>query len=136
VTILCIRGFCDFVLLVGLLAGGQLYYQPDVVGLNLCVMCGAAAPESAAFYAAVYDYIPLFRVGQGTDRLHQPAAATGAVAGEVVDMQRPEAKGAVIPRGVAERPDFCPASGADKAGVIFGKALGFHICPPGLPAVK
>ena len=97
-----------------------------IVGLDLCLMGGAVAVKLAAFCAFVDDNVALFGVGLGGDGLHKTAALAGTVAGIYIEMLRPQAKGAVVSRGVAEGLNLPPAVLADEGIVIFGEKLCFH----------
>ena len=90
------------------------------------VIGGAAAGNGAADGAAVDDDEPPAGVRLGADRLHQPAAGVGAVAGVDVHVERPEAERAMVARGVAERGDLAAAMRADETAVVFGKPFLFH----------
>ena len=90
-------------------------------------MGGAVAVDLAALGAFVNDDVALFGVGLGGDRLHKPLALARAVARIYIEMLRPQAKGAMISRGIAEGLNLFAAMLADEGVVIFGKKLGFHI---------
>ena len=95
--------------------------EGDVVGLNFGFVCGFIAAEGAASGAAVGDDKAAARVGFGESGLHLPAAVGGTVAGIFVEMEGPEAEGAVIAGGIAEGEHLAPAVGAHKAAVVFRK---------------
>ena len=78
----------------------KAYQQFQIVGLDFCLVCGTVAVNFTATCAFVYDNVALFCVCYHLDRLHRRATFTGTVAGIYVDVQRPEAKGAVVARGV------------------------------------
>ena len=93
-------------------------------------MGGAVAVDLAAFRAFVDDDVALFGVGLGGDGLHQTLTQAGAVAGIYIEVLRPEAKRAVVSRGIAEGLNLAPAVLADEGVVIFGEKLCFHCgCP-------
>ena len=99
----------------------KLDYKPHVIVLGALV-----ASYLRAFFALVNDYVPLFRVGDGTYRAEYTAAVGRAVARIDIEMQRAKAVWAVIARGVSERGHLLAAGGTDKSAVIFGKAFVFH----------
>src|SRR5688500_16672235 len=73
----------------------------------------------AAGRAPVHDLPSLARLLHQPDRLHGLPALTGPVAGQLVDMQRPQAVGAVVPVvpvGVGRH--GCRAVHAREAGVL------------------
>ena len=84
------------VLLLSVLACCQLDKQVDVVGLDACLVRGAAALFSTAFGAFVRNDISLFEVGDDKDRLHQTKALASAVAGVFINMYRPQAEGTMV----------------------------------------
>jgi hypothetical protein len=108
-------------------ARGQLDQKLDAVGLYLCLVGGAVAVKLAAFCAFMDHDIALFGVGLGGDGLHKTAALACAVAGVYIEMLRPQTKGAVVSRGVAQGLNLPPAVLADEGIVIFGEKLCFHI---------
>ena len=89
-------------------------------------MGGAVAVKLSALGASVNDDESLFGIGLCADRLHLPLAFAGAVSGIDVYVERPEAKGAVIAGGVAQRFHFFSAVCADKAVVIFCESFLLH----------
>jgi hypothetical protein len=102
------------------------YEQFHTVGLILCLMRGAVAVELTAFGASVNNNVALSRVGLNADRFHFPLAFAGAISGVDVYVKRPQAKGTVIARGVAQGVHLLAAMRADKAVVIFCKSLLLH----------
>ena len=92
-------------------------------------MSGAAAVDLAAFLTAVNDHVAFSCVYLHADRLKGTAAIRGAVAGIDIQMERPEAEGAVVTRAVAERLDLLAAVGAREARIVFGKPFLFHKAP-------
>jgi hypothetical protein len=92
----------------------EAYDKPDVV-----VGGSPAASNIAALCAAVGDYIAFPGIRLGFHRLHQSATSAGPVARVDVDMKRPKAVWAVVPRGVAEGSNGAPAAGAGKTAVVF-----------------
>ena len=90
-------------------------------------MRGLVSYYGTASVAFVYDDIPLLRVRLCLDRTENTAAVVGSVTGVDIHVQRAEAEGAVVARGVAERKDLLAAALADEAVVVFGESLVFHI---------
>ena len=104
--------------------------KTHAVGLGFCLVGGAVAVKLAAFGTAVNDHVSLSRVGLHADRLHRSAALVGAIPGIDVHVQGPQAKRAVVARGVAQGQDLFSAMRANKAAVVFGKAFLFHVFHP------
>lgn len=92
----------------------QLNDELHIVGLAFRFMRRLVAPDGTAFCASVNDDKSLFAVRQCGNGLHKTAAVGGSVAGVYIEMNRPQAKRAVIPRGVAERLNLPAAMSADK----------------------
>ena len=81
------------------LARRQTDEKRAIVGLNLCVICGAVASKLTAFGATVGDHVAVTGIGLGSNGLHRTAASVCTVAGIDVNVERPEAERAVIARG-------------------------------------
>ena len=79
------------------------------------------AAKLTAFGTFVDDDKAAARVGLHTQRHHFAAAVRGAVPGVDVKMKRPQAKGTVVARAIAEGLDLAAAVGADKGGVVLVK---------------
>ncbi len=105
---------------------GQLDYEFYVIGLNGCVLRCAAAALLAALLTAVDYYVSSARIGLGTNGTELASAFICSVAGVLVDVKRPKAKRAVIPRGIAQRLYFFAAMGANKARIVLFEAFCFH----------
>ena len=73
----------------------------------------------AALLALVEDYIPLLGVVDYLYRLHLSPALAGAVTGIYVKVERPQTKGTMVARGVAQGLDLTSAMRADKSVVVF-----------------
>src|SRR5690606_25959493 len=93
----------------------------EVVGLDRVRQRRLVAPDLAAAAAAVHDHPALLPGELGPDRLHDPAAVVGAVAGVHVDVQRAEAGGAVV--AVAPAPQRLHLGAALAAGEGLVRAL-------------
>jgi hypothetical protein len=78
------------------IACGKLDKKRYLIGLHLCVVCGAVSSYRSAFFAFMNDYISLFRVGQNLYGTKLTVTFLGSVAGIYVNVQRPKAKRAVI----------------------------------------
>ena len=100
--------------------------QIHIVGLNLCFVSSLVPYYLAAFVAAVDNYISAFSVGFGFYRAKNSAAAVSSVTRVNVYMQRREAEGTMVSRGVTERENFFAAIYTDEAGIVFLKSLVFH----------
>ena len=109
--------------------GGQTDEEGAVIGLNFGVVSGAVTAELAAFGTAMDDDIAVavLDVGLGADRLQFTAAGVGTVTGVDVNVERPEAKRAVVARGVAEREDLFSAVCTNKAAIVFCESFLFHV---------
>ena len=104
-----------------MLGGGQGNEKRKIV-LLLAVtrVCGGAVAASlAADLAFVCDDIAAAGIRLGKDRAHRTPTGIFAVSGHNIHMERPEAKGAMVARGIAERLDLAAAVGTDKARIIF-----------------
>ena len=93
-------------------------------------MRGAVPSDLSAHGASVDDHKSSTRVGFHADRFHLPTALVCAIPGVDVHVQRPQAKGAMIARGIAQRNHFLSAMRANKTVVIFRKSLLFHVSTP------
>ena len=98
-----------------------------VVGLNLRLVRRLVAVNLAAFRAFVQDDVPLFRVCNNLYGVHDAVAFAGSVARVNIYVERAEALGAVVARGVAQGLYLEAAVGADKAVIVFCEKLLFHI---------
>ena len=120
------NSLCILNLLKFEICAGQLYEQFHAVGLDLCFVGRLISVELAALGAFVNDDISLFGICDYLDRLHWRAAFAGAVTGIYINVERPEAEGAVIARGVAQGLDLLAAMCANKSVIIFCKSFLFH----------
>ncbi len=93
-------------------------------------ICRPVSAERAADGATVVDNVSFFCVRLGRYRFHQPAALAGAVAGQLIQMAAPQAKGAVIAGGESQRFYLFTAVPADKPAVFFLKSFAVHAIPP------
>ena len=107
-------------------AGSETDQEIHIVGLDLCLVCRLVADRCAALLAAVRNDKALFIVGLASDGAENTAAGILAVARQNIDVQRTEAEGAMVARGVPERQNLFSAACAEKSAVIFLKSLGFH----------
>ena len=82
---------------------GERDDQIEIVGLYLCLVRRATSRGCAAFFTAVNDDVTALGVRLGTDGTQGPAALVCSVSRVYVYVQRIEAKGAMVARGVAER---------------------------------
>ena len=83
-------------------ACGEADNQVGIVGLHLCLVGGFVARDFATTVTAVDEDVATLGVGKGADGAENAATGVGAVAGENVYVQRAEAEGAVVARGVAK----------------------------------
>ena len=105
----------------------KLYDEVYVIGLDLRFVCRFVSADGAAF-AAFMDYdISFFRVRLRRYRVHDAAAFGGSVAGVYIEVERTKTARAVISRRIPEREDLKTAVFADKAAVVFGEKLLFHL---------
>ena len=81
------------------LSCGEADEEGAVIGLDLCVIGGSVAAELAAFGTAVGNDVAVAGIGLGADGLHLTSAAVCTVAGVDVNVERPEAEGAVVSGG-------------------------------------
>lgn len=87
----------------GILSRGERDDQIEIVGLYLCLVRGAATRGAAAFFTAMQDDVTTLGIGLGTDGAQGTAAFVGSVSRVDIHVERIEAKGAMVARGVAER---------------------------------
>lgn len=80
---------------------GEADEETEVVGLYLCLMGGAIAAKLTAFGALVDDDKAFSRIGLHAQGHHFSTAFRGAVAGIDVQMERPQAEGAMISGAIA-----------------------------------
>ena len=102
---------------------GQSDKQVVVVGLA-ALKGGLISYHAAAFFTAVDDNISLLRIGKRLDGAENTAAIVCSVAGINIYVQRAEAEGTMVSRGVAKGLDLTSAVLTDKALVVFCKS--FH----------
>ena len=108
----------------------QANEQFHAVGLILRLVRGAVAVQFAAFGTAMNDDISLACIGFDTDRLHFTATFAGSIAWVDIYVKRPQAKGTVVARGVAQGMHLLAAMRADKPIIVFGKSLLLHVRSP------
>src|SRR3954447_18480939 len=97
---------------------GQRQHQVQVVG-GLAVAHQPVGLPVPAGGAPVHDLPALARLLDEADRLHERPALAGPVAGQIVDVQRPEAARAVVPVvPVGVGGHRCRAVPAPEAGVL------------------
>ena len=108
------------------LSRGQANEERFIVGLDLGLVGGAVAVDLAAARALVNDDKALFGIGLGANGLHLSAAFAGTVAGVDVHVERPEAEGTVVARGVAKGLYGLSAVLANKSVIVFGESFLFH----------
>ena len=94
-------------------------------------MCRLISDDGAAFVTAVDDDVALLGVGLCLDGAENTAAGVGSVAGVDIYMQRAQAEGTMVSRGVAEGQNLLATAFADEAVVVFGKSFVFHFVPLG-----
>ena len=82
---------------------GERDDQIEIVGLYLCLVRRATARRAAAFFTAMQDDVAALGVRLGTDGTQGPATLVCSVSGVDIYVQRIEAKGTMVARGVAER---------------------------------
>ena len=70
--------------------------QINVVRLDGCFVCRAVAANLTALVATVENDIAAARVGLNTEGAEDAAAGIGAVAGEVVNVERAETARAMV----------------------------------------
>lgn len=101
------------------LAQGRNLHQPlPAVRLPRVIFGGLVSPARSADSASVHQRPPPARRSLERDRLHEPAAALGPVAGTRIHVLRPQAPGAVAPVApVEERKHFAAANQASE-GVV------------------
>jgi len=109
---------------------GETDQQAHIVRLDFRLGGGFIPAEGAAFGTAVGDDESPAGIRFCADWFHLTAAVGGAVTGIFIQVEGPEAEGAMIPGGIAQRLDFLSAMGAGKAAVVFGEAFGFHMGEP------
>ena len=111
-------------------SGGEADEQPNAVRLGFCFVGGSVAVDFSAFGALVQNHVTLFGIGFYSDGLHLPAAGVGTVSRIDVHVERPEAEGAMVAGGIAQRKHLLAAMGTNKSVVVFGKAFLFHVKLP------
>ena len=82
-------------------------------------MRGAVSMDLPATHTAMQDHKPLFGIGLGAHRLHFATAPVGAIPRIDVHVQAPQAKRAMVARGVAKRLHRLAAMRANKAVIVF-----------------
>ena len=107
-------------------ACGEADNQVGIVGLYLRFVGGFVARDFAATVTAVDENVATLGVGKGADGAENTATGVGAVAGENVYVQRAEAEGAMVARGVAERENLLATVLAGEATIVFLKSFLLH----------
>ena len=106
--------------------GGECDDLIHVVGLEPCIVCSTVALDLAASATSVDQNVSLLRIGNGFDGIENAEAGILPVAREIVNMDRAQAKRAVVTRGGTER-FYCGAAVlANKPAVVFCKSFTFH----------
>ena len=105
---------------------GKFYNKIKIVGLHLCLVRCLVAYGLAATLTAVQDDISALGIRHGGHGLQGAAARVGAISGIDIHVQAPQAKWAMVARGVAKGLDLLAAMRANKAVVVFGKSFYFH----------
>jgi hypothetical protein len=105
---------------------GKSDKQIVVVAL-LALKSRLVAHRSAAFVTAVDDDKALFGIGQSLYGTKDTVAIVGSVAGIYINVERAEAEGTVISRGVTKGKHLSATVLTDKACIVFLKSLVFHI---------
>ena len=82
-------------------------------------MRGAVAVDLSTSHTAMQDHKPLFGIGLGAHRLHFATAAVGAIPRIDIHVQAPQAKRAMVARGVAKRLYRLTAMRTNKTVVVF-----------------
>ena len=75
---------------------GQLNKQRAVIGLLFSIKGGTVTAYFTALFAFMDNNKVLFRIGLCTDRAHKATAGICSIAGVYVDVERPQAEGAMI----------------------------------------
>ena len=104
----------------------KLDNEREVVGLYGSVGCRSVSLYLAASCTAVDYHISALGVKLDADRFHRRAALVCSVARIYVDVQGPQAKRAMVARGIAEGLYLLPTMGAGKAAIVFTETLIFH----------
>ena len=92
-------------------------------------MCRLVSDYRATSVTAVYYDISLLGVGLCLDGAENTAAGVGSVAGVDINVERAEAEGAMIARGISEGEHLLAAVLADKAVIVFCESFVFHTVP-------
>ena len=104
---------------LSLLTCGKLDKKRTVVRLCLRVESRSVSAYLSAFFTFVDYNKSAFCVGLGADRSHKSSTFVGSVARIYINVKRPQAEGAMIPRGIAQGKHFPSAMGAGEAVVKF-----------------
>lgn len=100
----------------------------QVVVVTLLTLEGSLVTHRlSAFVAAVDDDKSLLGVGESLYGTKNTLAVVGSVTGIYIHVERAEAEGAVISRGVSKGEHLSATVLADKACIVFLKSLVFHI---------
>ena len=107
-------------------ASRQFNDQADIVRLYVSLVSRFATAKLAASLTSGYDDISFLQIRLGGYRLQFATARVGSVSGIDIHMERPKAKGAMIPRGISQGKHFPAAMSAGKAVIKFREAFLFH----------
>ena len=97
----------------------QLDDKVGIIGLYFCLVRRLVSDDGSALLALMDNDVTPLWVGLRFDRAKYAAAWVGSVAGVYINMQRAQAKGAMIARGVAEGKNLTAAALTCKAVIVF-----------------
>ena len=97
----------------------QLDNKIKIVGLDLCLVRRLVSDGLSAFLASVDYDVSLLCIRLRSCRAENSEAGICSVAGVYINVQRAEAEGAMIARGVSERKHLFTAIFANKSVVVF-----------------
>ena len=107
-------------------ACGEADNQVGIVGLHLRLVGGFVARDFATTVTAVDENITALWVGECADGAENATTGVGAVTRENVYVQRAEAEGAMVARGVAKRENLLATVLAGEATIVFLKSFLLH----------
>ena len=100
----------------------QLDEQGAVIG-HVAAIGGFVAADLAALFASVNDHESFFGIGFRSDGAKGAPTGIGTVARQDIHVKRPQAIGAMVPRGIPQRGNLLAAMGADEGFILLGKSL-------------
>ena len=98
---------------------GQFDNKIEVIGLDLCLVSCLVSDDGAALFTLVENYKASLCIGLGSAGAKDSAAFVRSVSGVYINVERAEAEGAMIARGVSEGEHLFFAVSADESVIVF-----------------